>query len=232
MTDQTLEACNCLSPDAFFSSQVIPRNTLYCASFNGYTTAQVMARLRCGWRVSESYGANCIQQCPDPCVQIDHDYSHSFASWPITFNKLHFYEKYVRNTTLDTHGETMDEITRLIETNYTEGMTWLANDHWIEDNFLQLVLADTQTSVLLIEDVPKMTLMNFIALLGGILNLYSGLTIVVLVELLEALIHLMVPCCKSLRDCVRGRQVDSRGGRDENREKRGPAMAWVERHDA
>ena len=227
MTDILLDTCNCLDADSFFSKRPIPRNTTYCASFAGLNVSEVVERLRCSWNVVQANTFECVQQCPDPCTKLDYEYTHSFARWPSTFNKLNFYNEFVRNSSLDMHADAFAEIEQLLETNYSEGIARLINDHWIEENFLQLVLADTQTSILLIEDVAKMSAMNFVALLGGILNLYSGLTIVVIVELLEALIHLLVPCCAALRGRLKGSRIQTTNKHDEKLGNRQCTVAWA-----
>ena len=106
----------------------------------------------------------------------------------------------------------------------------LTNDHWIEENFLQILITDKQKTILVLEDVQKMSAMSFVALLGGTLNLYSGLTIVVLVEILEAIIRLVVPCCKSMRNRVTSNPKQNQEGADESRniEHGSTTEAWID----
>ena len=53
-----------------------------------------------------------------------------------------------------------------------------------------------------IEDIPKATAANFLAQLGGTLNLWTGISVIVIIEVIDLLINAL--CYK--RDPDKGRQ--------------------------
>ena len=90
----------------------------------------------------------------------------------------------------------------------------LQEDTLIEENFLQISILNTQTTVLRLYDVYQMPLISFIGQLGGVLNLYAGITVVVLVEILEFITRLVHPCVKRLVEKCKGRcsnKIDTTG---------------------
>ena len=66
----------------------------------------------------------------------------------------------------------------------------MAAEKLIKDNFLSLQLVSGRQMMVEFNDNPKMTSVNFIGQLGGALNLWAGITVVVIVELIEFVIDI------------------------------------------
>ena len=69
--------------------------------------------------------------------------------------------------------------------NSTEAKALLYQTRLIEDNFAKVSVFFTSTNVVAIEDKRSMSLTTLFAGLGGTLNLYSGISFIIIVELID-----------------------------------------------
>ena len=63
--------------------------------------------------------------------------------------------------------------------------------HFVERNVLKVSMYMADLKHVEVTEVAKTTLADFISSLGGALNLWSGITVLVMVEMLDFVIHLV-----------------------------------------
>ena len=207
MDDNILNECGCINPTAVLSKYAhIPHDTKYCA-YVGDDLSATFQRMACARRRSIIDAWTCVKPCSASCLQVNQDFTHSFAKWPTTRQKLPFYERFIANTSLAATFHEYERILLLSDehidnaTTLEAVMDFVANEKLIESNFLQIVITSVQPTVIKMSDVEQMTFVSFMCQLGGVLNLYAGITMVVLVEVIELLIRIIKPeKCKSAAD--------------------------------
>ena len=74
----------------------------------------------------------------------------------------------------------------------------------IEDNFAMVSLLMKSQQVDILEDIPKYSWTSVMSSLGGILNLYSGITMIIALEILELIYYLfarlVATLCPDIKD--------------------------------
>ena len=104
----------------------------------------------------------------------------SYSEWPSDFFFGDFYDTYITGRPYE---ERYAKLRNMDPTN-TTSTDLLEAERLIKRNFLTVnILA--QENMLEYKDDPKLTLPAFISQLGGSLNLWAGITVVVIVELIE-----------------------------------------------
>lgn len=65
----------------------------------------------------------------------------------------------------------------------------------IEDNFVLLKYNTLSTKFLTMENIPSVTFNDLLSQLGGILNLYAGISLVVILELIDLFLRCFGHTC-------------------------------------
>ncbi len=79
--------------------------------------------------------------------------------------------------------------------NETEALDLLSQTNLIENNFVKLKVFLEDLDITTLEDTPKMTGIAFLSELGGAMNLYIGINLILVVEFLELSCHLAGRLC-------------------------------------
>ena len=119
-------------------------------------------------------------------------------SWPAGQLRA-FYEEYIYNRSYASH------YTSLLDP-HINSSTELQMKSIISQNFAGLQMYIDQTTFLEFDDWPQLPLIGFISQLGGALNLWAGITVVVVIELVELGYELIVTSCRKQTEV---KQVDS-----------------------
>ena len=69
--------------------------------------------------------------------------------------------------------------------------SWLMRQ-LIENNFVKIDFVLDFTSCLEFTEVPKYSLFSFLGAFGGSLNLWTGITVVVVIEIIETMINILM----------------------------------------
>ena len=109
-----------------------------------------------------------------------------------------FYEEYIKNMDYEYRFQNMTENKNFSDLDSNQ----LFEMHRvIKDNFAMVTIELNLKDILVYKEVPQFSLTSFIGALGGILNLYSGISFIVIIELADFVINV----CK--RNCYA--QVDN-----------------------
>ena len=126
----------------------------------------------------------CAKSCPVPCNYILYNYKLSENKWPHKNYVPFFYEKIIKNDSYLTdrfpHEPTMHEDE--VETMKTLNL--------LRDNFLKIEISFANKGTKMIEKA-EISESLMLGSLGGNLNLWIGISIFTMVELLELAINMM-----------------------------------------
>ena len=110
--------------------------------------------------------------------------------WPKIRYQYSFYKQYIRNSTFSDSFSYYKKVGEKVnEGKSTDALKLLEESDLIRNNFLILEIEMSHTQrVAHYTDVPAVTLENFIGSLGGILNLWVGLSFITIVEIVELVV--------------------------------------------
>ena len=121
----------------------------------------------------------------------EHDITQT--TWPHESHQLAFWNEHIRGTAAERHFETY----RLLyeywdlygddETIYDE----LRNLDLISRNYLQLNFMFEEKAVTHLDETPSVSIENMLANIGGLMNLWAGITFYTLFELFELAYYLL-----------------------------------------
>ena len=121
--------------------------------------------------------------CPDICERSAYHVSVSSFTWPDTRDIGAFYREYIAGRDFEHRFKRFltnpPRLYKLISENFAK----------VRINF------DTEEIVTFI-DSPKFTFTSFISALGGLLNLYSGISFVIVIELIDFCLSILHRCYK------------------------------------
>ena len=117
----------------------------------------------------------------------------TYALWPTSPYHDNFYDMYISNRTYESHFMSLKNKT-LRNTSKDDR---LSDNVLVSRNFLGIQLYTGQQRVMIYEARPQVSPSAFMSQLGGALNLWAGITVVVIVELLELGFRTLADLCKS-----------------------------------
>ena len=130
-----------------------------------------------------------------PCMELRISGDVSSSAWPIKGQQLAFYENVIKGQPFEEEFEIYSTISKLVSNgNKTAAKKLLQQSTLIEENFAKISISLSADNVVILEDKPKMTLTDLFASLGGILNLYSGISFVLAIEVIDLLYKIIFDC--------------------------------------
>ena len=196
LQENIVSVCDCFDPDLIVTKNLSDINLNFCGSYTGNLSA-TLQKLSCVGKIKTESNVSmaCILSCKPRCFDIEKRLTISLAKWPQLSQQLSFFWHMVKDN---------EEIMKKEYSVYAEAMRMMSDgntsaakkimqdDHLIENNFLKMRFLLKGTSVTFLEEEPAITFSTMLCLLGGILNLYSGVSLVVAVEILELFYHLLL----------------------------------------
>ena len=211
--------CNCLDPSLSVVSALDQLELPYCAKHAGDNISETVWRIQCSLKAQRlSNIATCYDMCGPECAVVEHSGDSTFSMWPRKSQQLWFYRKFVQNKPYASRFTKYQEIWNEIEAgNEAAAEEMLQQATGIEDNFVKVVGSLTTLSVAVIKDRPLLTLTSLMSQMGGALNLYSGISVIVAVECLELLYLLTKEMSKKLLKCSTEKTDSSSDGNIKDR---------------
>ena len=196
MNKALLEQCSCLDPDfPVVHKKELTKNVTYCGDIKAGNINVTMKRLACMHLVEHHNITGCAIQSPLECTETIISSDLSAYAWPRPLEQLSFYNKYIKNREMlqPYFKATYDEIERLIEMQQEiDAKQKLLSANLIKENFVKITIEERSCLSSRVEDSPKWKLAILLSQIGGILNLWGGISIVVLVELTVLVVKLIV----------------------------------------
>ncbi len=195
--DAFIKHCGCISP----GFQTVGHNSLLnrTANITGCTSMKHgLERFKnmsaCTYSTGTKVILDCfaMDSCKDECQDVWLTMQVDSVPWPLKSQQLSFYKKMIKHRhfapKFDIYEEILDEINR---GNKTKATSLLQQQNLIENNFVKFTFNPAAFHIIKLSDIPKTQLVDLFSSLGGTLNLYSGITLLVVVEIIELLWKLL-----------------------------------------
>ena len=176
------DKCGCTSVDSSHGMVDATEEYPYCA--NASLPIEDLERFEeCLFNRSVEIMVHCREKCQTACCWREFDQQVSSANWPLNAFHEAFYDRYVTNGTLKSRFAKAEES---LSKNNT-GCNSRCDDkirkaNLIQSNFLKLSTHLNNFRVERMEDTPKYNIASLMSQLGGLLNLWSGITVYLFVE--------------------------------------------------
>ena len=204
-----INSCHCIYPPFYLFFTSIPYweyGLPLCTWFNLNNVGTVVQMTQCALDVAANSRQHCYERCKPKCARLEYTHKHSATHWPAKNTQLAFYNSVIRvndNTTDNTTSrwkrwQNFAPVYEPIRDAYlagneTQALDMLKASSLIEDNFIKVEILFSTKPVMAFESKEALNGVSFMSLLGGTLNLYAGITFVLLFELTE----LMVKLCQN-----------------------------------
>lgn len=228
---QLVTACGCVDHNALFTDDELHRsNSTFCYNVTrdlepdadgAFDRAEVD---RLVWSVKCMQGFKADLKpcaCHQRCRSTDYETRVTAVKWPKPASHLKFYEMFIRNQSR--YGDQFAAYESILAEQEKGNVTVerslesVRRLHLIEDNFLQVYVRFDQQSVRVVQEVPAISWDTLASNLGGSLNLWLGIsvpTIAEIIELVYALITVWLerkkkqnsPPLDRLEKCFQGQQ--------------------------
>ena len=126
-------------------------------------------------------------QCSDSCRRTH----SSYARWPIPYQSESFYRQFVKDKPYSQMFETSSIPFPTANENIENLLNSWFRRQLLENNFVKIDFVLDFTSFLEFTEIPKYTLFSFLGTLGGALNLWTGITVVVFIEIIETMLSIL-----------------------------------------
>ena len=132
---------------------------------------------------------DCFDECPFLCTELEIQRQLVTTRWPDKASIIPFYDEYVVGHPYEEHFSVYKTIKAKAQniSEQQQAIEMLHQTSLIEDNFAQVDLYLGSTKLVQMTDHAKYSTTDLFSNLGGTLNLYSGITFVIVIELFELL---------------------------------------------
>ena len=158
----------------------------------------LLQRLNCSNVVRKMDTESWRQSCNDPCNEASYEAIVSHMEWHDASDVNYFHDTYIKGTPVEELFGTMRELTAG-ECEYLNQSC----SHFdrikekIKSNFVIIRPHMFSHRYITLGCAPAITSLSLISHIGGALNLWSGLSLIVIVEMLEVVLRLIFPAPNS-----------------------------------
>ena len=163
----------------------------YCNSIN-QPKEELFKKVDCSERLKSIGNIYCSQKCKEPCKEIKYDLFSSSTRWPLPSQTGTFYTRFIKNKSFEHQFSHKEDIYKRIaagDKSVSESERFYAL-RIIEDNFASVVVYMSSMYYTHLKDEAKLGIAALFSQLGGSLNLWSGITVLVFVEIIDFIIRL------------------------------------------
>ena len=223
-----IQTCGCQDVGQYGILLDVFTNVSMCGATNQGKDA-LLERMKCAQQWRSTFRSKCIPKCPPPCQEETYKRHVTYLEISPSEIEQMLNRERVQSTvpklipgfdnsdndnTADNHITRNDGTTEqqdgsnTLEGSNTNDITIL--DHVSKLNVSSMCLIQLRresNSYFIVEDIKAMTVSDWLAKIGGTLNLWSGITVFVLVELLDLVIRLVTTAFKVEQQAERRNNV-------------------------
>lgn len=189
--------CNCLNSDtrAVFSLEEL--NQPYCAGPRPTFEERLESQL-CALVVNLNYSKSCNQVCHKECEERSVEPTVTASQWPTYSQQLSFYNQEIKGQpyadSYSEYGKLLDKVMR--DQNISAALNQLQKMTKIKENFLKVDILLSDPSLSIVTSEIKVTQETLISSIASFMNMFSGITLIVFVEVIDYLFHIIVAVCR------------------------------------
>ena len=192
LQEVTMENCSCISSDLLMmnANHDLPQ-LHFCGAFN-INVSQMEEEMLCSDTVMRNGIHDIVGKCIIPCRDIVHDVSVSSSVWPSPAIQLSFFEQYIQHKPFAEYFQDYATVYK----NYTRthdhntAMAKLRELSGIRTNFAKIEITAPQIHATLYTATLQFSLADLIASIGGNLNLWSGISAIIIIEVLDLIMRM------------------------------------------
>ena len=140
-------------------------------------------RMKCSQKWRSALRRQCLQKCPPPCEEVVYDRHVTYLEMSPSELKYILEQERIRSSV-------PEQAVNQIESTQESLLKHSVSDLNIS-NMALIQLRRASNSYYIVEDIKSMTISDFLAKIGGTLNLWSGITVFVIVEVIDLIIRLI-----------------------------------------
>lgn len=191
--DHILFGCKCIH--LFYATSKEDRaTTQLCGHLDEHNISKTFELLSCASQVEmdlyEGFQEKCT--CPIPCQQFTYEYSTKSIEWPHDIYHLSFYDQYIRHKPYAAKFKDYESLLNLSEYNEKEAVRGVSQLKLISKNFAQIRILNHQKTYFHFSETPLISPEALFGNVGGLLNLWVGITFITIIEIVEFLYQLCV----------------------------------------
>ena len=215
ISENIIAQCGCISVNLAVDLNKNPSSLPFCNDIGTISFQELKNVTHCVRQGSNlTILERCFEQCPLSCKEYQYIHETSSSKWPNMWQLQTFYEKYIKSRNYESNYRFVRDILnnekcKTYKNCYAE---LTAAYQIIEHNFLEVSYTLSDHRYLKLVDVPKTFLADLCSQIGGILNLWSGITILVLLEVIEL-------SCRMLKNWGENLPIPRRSLRRRNNEQ-------------
>ena len=178
-----VEHIKCILPDYPYDEN-LSENYPFCGNLSEEGN---IANLENWWTICDKECAN-KQTCTEPCHSIDFKATVQQSKWPHASYQLQFYDRVIKKRmSSDMVGKFIEYkiISELMKTNVSEAKKRLLEAELIEQNFMEVIVQRSNSFVTLTTEHPAITGNILFGTVGGLFNLWIGISFVTVFELMD-----------------------------------------------
>lgn len=186
-----VDSCNCVS-GATISLPVMRKDVRFCNDFKYLNEQDVLIAWDAIAERKKCYDNITMPTCPVSCSEESYDVRLSRTAWPHTSYQLAFYDEYIKGKPYNNNFLLYDNITDLAKNNTQEALKQLAAIPLIRQEFLRIDVVWLKDYSTTVTQVPSMELEGLIGTLGGVLNLWIGISFITVIEIIELVMKMVL----------------------------------------
>ena len=187
------DICGCTNVDASHGLVDATEKYPYCANAS-LGIEDLLKFEQCLYEDNVNIMVHCEKKCQAACHSVDFEQQVSIAKWPLHSFHNAFYKTYVTHGTLKYRFAVAEKLWSKNKTGCTDQCDQEDKNQWkatlIQSNFLKLSTHLYSLRKGIMQENPKYTMASVVSQLGGLLNLWCGLTVYFVIEILELGIRL------------------------------------------
>lgn len=177
--------CGCISGKEL-SVYGMRENISYC----GYRPeGDLVAQYNASLEAVDCYYSVAPSACSIPCTSDTYDLTLYRTVWPHPSYQVAFYEEHIKNKPYADEFLYYENISTLAQNDLRAAYIKLKTSPLIRDNFLQVNIVWHVRNVTHLKETSFWTAENLIGTLGGVLNLWVGISFVTVIEILEMFLN-------------------------------------------
>ncbi len=136
-----------------------------------------------------------FSNCPHRCTEILIDNEYYETDWPSISNQLSFYETVIKSKPYAHKFSAYEEILQYAKQgNVSQAERLLKETDLMRNNFIKFTYMFRPNKLSMLADVKQITITDLVSSLGGVLNLYCGISLLVIVEFIDVLVNCFCYC--------------------------------------
>ena len=186
-----IDRCNCTDIFMLQNPETEPPKYGYCGNLN-QSKEELFKKMDCSESVKGAGAVHCTKKCNEPCKEIKYTLFSSTTRWPLPSQTGTFYTNFIKNKTFEKQYSDKEHIYKKIangDKSVSELERFFAL-RIIEDNFASVYVYVDSLYYTHLKDEAKLSIAALFSQLGGSLNIWSGITVLIFVEIIDLIIRL------------------------------------------